>query len=85
MRFHLRPTEPDYSCPHLDAAIVEIESARSIHDKLRRWGTYWENQASEIEESKTAEIEELEKKVRLLEADIDYLKDEIEQLRNKEI
>jgi hypothetical protein len=51
------PQEPGHSCPNLDGAIAEIENAREIHEKLRAWGSWWEERAGELEE----EMEEMKK------------------------
>jgi predicted RNase H-like nuclease (RuvC/YqgF family) len=70
----IEPQEPEFSCPHLDSAIEEIENARKIHDRLRRWGAYWKEQAQEIEKDLTSQIKEQDKYISQLEQEIEELK-----------
>lgn len=77
------PLEPGYSCPHIDEAIAEMEKARKIHDELRKWGSWWESRAEEIEKESSEKIEELEDDVKKLNALVDDLRDEIEYLKKE--
>ena len=77
------PIEPSYSCPHLDEAIAEIEKARKIHDELRKWGSWWEDRAEEIEEKSSEKIGELEDDVKKLNSLVDDLREEIELLKKE--
>lgn len=62
--------EPEISCPYLDSAISEIESARKIHEQLRAWGNDWKDQCEEAER----EIIQLEKTIMELKAQIEESK-----------
>jgi hypothetical protein len=69
-----KPHEPDHTCPHIDSAIAEMETVRSMNQKLREWGNYWKDQFSEKEQ----EIADLQKEHQ---EKIAHLKDKIETLK----
>lgn len=81
------PSKTGYNCPHLDEAIAKIEKARGIHDKLRTWGKWWQEKATEIEQELRDEMKDAlkdkDRDIEKLEAEIDDLKEEIEYLRQQ--
>ena len=77
------PPKPEYSCPHLDAAIAEIEKAREIHDDLRQWGTWWKERCGELETEHARELKYKDDEIESLNDKIYELRDQIKHLEQQ--
>jgi len=77
------PKEPGYSCPHLDTSIAEIEKARTIHDDLRKWGSYYETLSEERQETIDDLIEERNRQYREYENRIEDLQSLLDDAREQ--
>lgn len=60
---------PEFSCPHIDEAINEMEKTRKINEDLRDWGQSHADRVEELEQ----EVANLEATVKELEAKIEAM------------
>jgi prefoldin subunit 5 len=60
-----------------------MEKARKIHDALRKWGSWWEDKAGEVEKELGEKIEKLEGDIEKLNVTIDDLRDEVEYFKKE--
>ena len=58
------PEFPDFTCPHIDDTILNLEEVREMNAKLRDCVEYWQNACEEMQ-SEVDELESWKKHIKL--------------------
>lgn len=79
--------EPNYTCPLIDSAIESsneaistLEEIRDSNEELRRYGNYWEQAYTEMEDERDIlrdEVADLEKQISFLTREVESLQEEL--------